>query len=107
MSDALDRVFGHLVLVVLCEVVFLVLVLQSDGPWYEQRYGVLGALGLGALGIPVTVLVPYLVTQQNGFGAVVLLVVSPLVVLMLRFFGIYLKVDRAGIAVDPEAQPPE
>jgi len=102
MTEALDKVFGHLVLVVLCEVLFLLLVLQADGPWYEQRYGVLAALGLGALGVPFTVLVPYLVTQQNGFGAVGLLLAAPPALLLLRFIGVYLRADQAGIAVDPE-----
>ena len=93
MSRALDKVFGQLLLVVVCELAFLVLLLRADGPWYEQRYGVLAGLGLGALGAPLTVLVPYLLTHENGFAAVVLLVAAPLVNLLLRFLGSYLRVD--------------
>ena len=79
MSAALDRVFGHLVLVVLLEVLFVVLLLESAGPWYDHRWGVLVAFALGALGAPLTVLVPYLLTHDNAFAPVVLLIAAPLV----------------------------
>ncbi len=105
MVQALDKVFGHLLLVVLCEVLFVLLVLAGDGPWFEQRYGVLAALGLGALGVPVTVLVPYLVTQDNAFSAVVLLVSAPPAVLLMRFLGVYLRADGATILLDLPDRP--
>lgn len=95
MNAALDKVFGHLLLVALCEVLFVVLLLQADGPWHAQRYGVLAGLALGALGAPLTVLVPYLLAHDNGFAAVVLLVAAPLVNLFLRFMGVYLRADQA------------
>lgn len=101
MNEALDRVFGHLALVLLLEVVFVLLLVQDGAAFYEQRWGILVAFALGALGAPLTVLVPYLLTHGNAFAPVVLLIAAPLVNLLLRFFGVYLRVDRAGITVDP------
>ncbi len=101
MGAVLDKIFGHLLLVVLCEVLFLVLLLQADGPWHEQRYGVLAGLGLGTLGAPLTLLVPYLLAQDNGFAAVVMLVAAPAVNLFLRGAGIHLRADQAKSPLEP------
>jgi hypothetical protein len=100
LGHALDRVFGQLLLVAVCEVLFFVLVLQAAGPWYEQRYGVLAGLVLGALGAPLTILVPFLLSHDNGFASIVLLVAAPVVNLLLRFLGVYLRADQARIRTE-------
>jgi hypothetical protein len=94
MTQALDRVFGHLLLVVVLEVVFVVQVATVGVEFYDSSWGVLVAFGLGALGAPTTLLVPYLLLHDNAFAAFVLLVAAPPVTLVLRFIGVYLRVDR-------------
>lgn len=100
MSDALDKVFGHLLVLVLTEVVFVVLVLQSPGHWFDKSYGAFSAFALGALGIPWTLPVPYLVTEGGGVVPAVVLLLAPLVNLFLRFMGYYLRADSARIPLD-------
>ena len=100
MTEALDRVFGQFLLVVSLEVLFVVLLLASSGPWYDHRWGVLVGFALGGLGAPLTVLVPFLLTHDNTFAPAVLLLAAPVVNLMLRLFGIYLRVDRATDPVE-------
>ena len=94
MTAALDRVFGHLLLVVLTEVLFVVLVLQNPGAWFDKTWGAFVAFALGALGMPWTFTVPHLVTQGGGLVPAVILLVGPVVNLFLRFMGYYLRVDR-------------
>lgn len=94
MTAALDRVFGHLLLLVVAEVLFVVLVLQNPGAWFDKTWGAFVAFGLGALGMPWTFTVPYLVTEGGGVVPAVILLVAPLVNLFLRFMGYYLRVDR-------------
>ena len=101
MTAALDRVFGHFVLVLALEVAFIVLLLQNGVAFYDHSWAVLVAFALGGLGAPLTLLVPYLLTHDNAFAPVVLLIAAPLVNLLLRFAGIYLKVDQAKVPVDP------
>lgn len=95
MGHALDRVFGQLVTVVVLEVLFVVLLLQAAGPWYDHRWGVLVAFALGGMGAPLTLLVPYLITHDNAVAPVVLLLAAPVVNLVLRLIGHYLRLDRA------------
>ena len=94
MTAALDRVFGHLVLVVVAEVLFFVLVLQNPGAWFDKTWGAFVAFGLGALGMPWTFTVPHLVTEGGGWVPAVILMVGPVVNLFLRGVGYYLRVDR-------------
>lgn len=95
MVHALDRVFGHLLVVVLAEVLFVVLVLQNPGAWFDKPWGAFVAFGLGALGLPWTLPVPYLVTQDGALAPVLVLVLAPLVNLFLRFVGVYVGADKA------------
>lgn len=102
MSAALDKVFGHLLLVVLLEAVFVAQVATSGIAFYSSGWGVLVAFALGALGAPVTLLVPWLLVHDNAFAAFVLLLAAPAVTLAIRFIGAYLRVDRPA---DPLAAP--
>ena len=95
MTNALDRVFGHLLLVVVTEALFVVLVLQNPGAWYDKHWGALVAFGLGGLGIPWTLPVPYLITQDGALAPVLILLLAPLVNLFLRFIGFYVGADKA------------
>ncbi len=101
MMRAVDRVFGHLLLVVLTEVLFVVLVLQNPGAWFDKDWGAFVAFGLGALGIPWTLPVPYLVTQDKAGLAVIVLLLAPLVNLFLRLMGVYVGADRADRPGEP------
>ena len=94
MGHALDRVMGQLLTVLVLEVLFVVLLLQADGPWYDQRWGVLVAFCLGGLGAPLTLLVPFLLAQDNTVAPVVLLLAAPVANLVLRFLGHYVRLDR-------------
>lgn len=94
MTAALERVLGHLVLLVVAEVLFFVLVLQNPGAWFDKTWGAFVAFGLGALGMPWTLTVPHLVTEGGGVVPAVILLIGPLVNLFLRFMGYYLRVDR-------------
>jgi hypothetical protein len=95
MTNALDRVFGHLLLVVATEALFVVLVLQNPGAWYDKHWGAFVAFGLGGLGIPWTLPVPYLITQDGALAPVLILLLAPLVNLFLRFIGFYVGADKA------------
>ena len=95
MTNALDRVFGHLLLVVVTEALFIVLVLQNPGAWYDKPWGAFVAFGLGGLGIPWTLPVPYLITQGGALAPVLILLLAPLVNLFLRFIGFYVGADKA------------
>lgn len=107
MSRVLDRVFGHLLLVVLTEALFVVLVLQNPGAWFDKTWGAFVAFGLGALGIPWTLPVPYLITQDKVGPAVLVLLVAPLVNLFLRAVGIHVGADRAErVGLDPREDQP-
>ena len=99
-TRALDRVFGHLLLVVLCEVVFVLLVLRGSGTWFDDRWGALTAFALGGLGLPWTLPVPYLVTEGGGAAPVAVLLVAPVVNLFLRAVGYWLRADGADVPVD-------
>ncbi|MCW2501501.1 MAG: hypothetical protein JWN87_3177 [Frankiales bacterium] len=101
MSEALDRVFGHLLLVVVLEAVFIAQVATSGVEFYNSSWGVLVAFALGALGAPWTLLVPYLLTHDNVFAAFVLLLAAPAITLVLRFIGVYLRVDRPIAPLPP------
>lgn len=100
-TRALDRVFGHLLLVVACEVVFVLLVLQGTGTWYDDRWGALTAFALGGLGLPWTLPVPYLVTEGGVAAPVAVLLLAPVVNLFLRAVGYWLRADGAAVPVDP------
>ena len=91
----LDRVFGQLLLVAATEVLFVVLVLQNPGAWFDKTWGAFVAFGLGALGLPWTLPVPYLITRGSVGPAVAILLVSPVVNLFLRAVGIHIGADRA------------
>lgn len=106
MVHALDRVFGHLLLVVVTEVLFVVLVLQNPGAWFDKPWGAFVAFGLGALGLPWTLPVPYLVTQDGAVAPVLVLLLAPLVNLFLRFIGVYVGADKADPIV-PDPTVPE
>lgn len=95
MTNALDRVFGQLLLVVATEALFIVLVLQNPGAWYDKTWGAFVAFGLGGLGIPWTLPVPYLITQDGALAPVLILLLAPLVNLFLRFMGFYVGADKA------------
>ncbi len=101
MSRLLDRVFGHLLLVVLTEALFVVLVLQNPGAWFDKAWGAFVAFGLGALGIPWTLPVPYLITQDKVGPAVLVLLLAPVVNLFLRVVGVHVGADRAE-RLDPQ-----
>ena len=94
MTHALDRVFGHLLLVIVTEVLFVVLVLQHPGSWFDKSWGAFVAFGLGALGLPWTLPVPYLITQDGALAPVLILLMAPLVNLFLRFVGVYVGADN-------------
>ncbi len=101
MNRVLDRVFGQLLLVVLTEVLFVVLVLQNPGVWFDKPWGAFVAFGLGALGLPWTLPVPYLITQDKASLAVVVLLLAPAVNLFLRAVGIHVGADRADRPGEP------
>ena len=95
MVQALDRIFGHLLLLVVTQALFVVLVLQNPGAWFDKPWGAFVAFGLGALGLPWTLPVPYLVTENGVLAPVLVLLLAPVVNLFLRFVGVYVGADKA------------
>ncbi len=80
------------------------LVLQNPGAWFDKTWGAFVAFGLGALGLPWTLPVPYLLTQDRVWPAVAILLAAPLVNLFLRAVGVHLGVDRADRPGEPSVQ---
>jgi hypothetical protein len=94
MVHALDKVFGHLVLLVVLELAVVVPAIVGGGLAYHGAWGLLAVIALGGLGLPFTVLVPWMITNDQVFLPVTLLIAAPIGVFLLRFIGYYLRVDQ-------------